>query len=488
MEMYGIDQLGIQASQVHHNLCAARLVKKSLERGEATLSSTGALSVETGKYTGRSPYDKYIVDSPAVHDRIHWGNVNRPIERRIFNRIKGDMIEYLNGKEVFVFDGFAGADIKYTRKIRVINEKAWQNLFIHNLLIRPTEEQLEEYGEADFTILAVPGFKCDAKKYGIHSEAAIIIDYEAHFVIIAGTGKTTLSADPARKLIGDDEHGWSDDGVFNIEGGCYAKCIDLEEEEQPEIYHAIRFGSVVENVILDHETREADFSDRELTPNTRVGYPIDFIDNAEIPGKGGIPKVVIFLTADSFGVLPPISRLSKNAAMYQFVTGFTAKVAGTERGIKEPQPTFSTLFGEPFMPLRAECYAEMLGERLEKYGTKVYLVNTGWTGGAYGTGSRMKLKYTRAMIHAALEGKLDDVEYVHDALFNLDIPQSCPDVPAEIMNPRDTWKDKEAYDLQARELAKMFQDNFEKKYPDMKKEIAAAGPHVDNIEDEAAAM
>lgn len=537
MEMYGIDQLGIQASQVHHNLCAARLVKKSLERGEATLSSTGALSVETGKYTGRSPYDKYIVDSPAVHDRIHWGSVNRPIDRRVFNRIKGDMIEYLNGKEVFIFDGFAGADIKYTRKIRVINEKAWQNLFIHNLLIRPTEEQLEEYGEADFTILAVPGFKCDAKKYGIHSEAAIIIDYEAHFVIIAGTsyageikksvfsimnyvlpvednvlpmhcssnmdpetgetavffglsgtGKTTLSADPARKLIGDDEHGWSDDGVFNIEGGCYAKCIDLEEEEQPEIYHAIRFGSVVENVILNHETREADFSDRELTPNTRVGYPIDFIDNAEIPGKGGIPKVVIFLTADSFGVLPPISRLSKNAAMYQFVTGFTAKVAGTERGIKEPQPTFSTLFGEPFMPLRAECYAEMLGERLEKYGTKVYLVNTGWTGGAYGTGSRMKLKYTRAMIHAALEGKLDDVEYVHDALFNLDIPQSCPDVPAEIMNPRDTWKDKEAYDLQARELAKMFQDNFEKKYPDMKKEIAAAGPHVDNIEDEVAAI
>lgn len=276
--------------------------------------------------------------------------------------------------------------------------------------------------------------------------------------------------------------------MFNIEGGCYAKCIDLEEEEQPEIYHAIRFGSVVENVVLDHETREADYSDRELTPNTRVGYPIDFIDNAEIPGKGGIPKVVIFLTADSFGVLPPISRLSKNAAMYQFVTGFTAKVAGTERGIKEPQPTFSTLFGEPFMPLRAERYAEMLGERLEKYGTKVYLVNTGWTGGAYGTGSRMKLKYTRAMIHAALEGKLDDVEYVHDALFNLDIPQSCPDVPAEIMNPRDTWEDKRAYDLQARELAKMFQDNFEKKYPDMKEEIAAAGPHVDNLEDEAAAM
>ena len=422
------------------------------------------------------------------------------------------MIEYLNGKEVFVFDGFAGADSKYTRKIRVINEKAWQNLFIHNLLIRPTEEQLEEYGEADFTILAVRGSSAmrrstafirkrrlssitmhtlsslpepamrERLKKSVFSIMNYVLPVEdnvlpmhcssnmdpetgetAVFFGLSGTGKTTLSADPARKLIGDDEHGWSDDGVFNIEGGCYAKCIDLEEEEQPEIYHAIRFGSVVENVVLDHETREADYSDRELTPNTRVGYPINFIDNAEISGKGGIPKVVIFLTADSFGVLPPISRLSKNVAMYQFVTGFTAKVAGTERGIKEPQPTFSTLFGEPFMPLRAECYAEMLGERLEKYGTKVYLVNTGWTGGAYGTGSRMKLKYTRAMIHAALEGKLDDVEYVHDDLFNLDIPQSCPDVPAEIMNPRDTWKDKQAYDLQARELAKMFQDNFEKK-------------------------
>lgn len=537
MQTYGIEQLGIQAKKVYRNLNAPELVEKALANGEGVLSSTGALSVKTGKYTGRSPYDKFIVDTEGVHDLIHWGDVNRPIARRVFNQIKEDMIQYLCGKEVYVFDGFAGADEKYTRRIRVINEKAWQNLFIRNLLVRPTEEQLENYGEADYTILAAPDFKCDPAKYGIHSEAAIIIDYEAHFVIIAGTsyageikksvfslmnfvlpveenvlpmhcsanmdpetgetavffglsgtGKTTLSADPERMLIGDDEHGWSEDGVFNIEGGCYAKCIDLTEEDQPEIYHAIRFGSVLENVILEDNTREPDYADQTLTANTRVGYPIDYIPNAELAGKGGIPKVVIFLTADSFGVLPPISRLSTNAAMYHFVTGFTAKVAGTERGIKEPKPTFSTLFGEPFMPLRAEKYAELLGKRLRKYGTKVYLVNTGWTGGAYGTGSRIKLRYTRAMIHAALNGELEKVEYIHDPLFNLDIPKSCPDVPAKMLNPRNTWKKGADYDAQARKLAGMFQANFETKYPGIRAEIAEAGPHIENMEDEFCAI
>lgn len=307
----------------------------------------------------------------------------------------------------------------------------------------------------------------------------------AVFFGLSGTGKTTLSADPSRKLIGDDEHGWSREGIFNIEGGCYAKCIDLKEDEQPEIFHAVKFGAVTENVIVDPDTGVPDFSNRNLTENTRVGYPLDFIRNSEKKERGGIPKAVIFLTADAFGVLPPISRLSKKAAMYQFVTGFTAKLAGTERGVKEPQPTFSTLFGEPFMPLKAEVYAEMLGERLEKYGTKVYLVNTGWSGGPYGEGHRMKLAYTRAMIRAALSGKLDNVEYIHDDLFNLFIPKTCPGVPDDILNPRNTWRDKTAYDKQAIELASMFEDNFREKYPDMPGDIAAAGPHTEQMESAA---
>ena len=409
----------------------------------------------------------------------------------------------------------------------VVNELASQNLFIHQLLIRPTAEELENYGASDFTIVAAPGFTCDPAVDGTNSEAAIIVNFQDKMVLIAGskysgeikksvfsvmnylmpvednvlpmhcsanmdpethetavffglsgTGKTTLSADPGRKLIGDDEHGWSDNGVFNFEGGCYAKCINLDPKNEPEIYNAIRFGSEVENVVLDPETRKPDYDDDSITENTRVGYPITYIDNAQIPGEGGIPKVVIFLTADAFGVLPPISRLDENAAMYHFVTGFTSKLAGTERGIKEPQPTFSTLFGEPFMPLDPSVYAEMLGERIKKYNTKVYLVNTGWTGGPYGVGSRMKLSYTRAMVTAALNGELEKAEYKHDDVFNVDVPQSCPGAPAEIMNPRDTWADKAAYDEAAAKLAKMFKDNFDKKYPNMPEEIKNAGPRA----------
>jgi phosphoenolpyruvate carboxykinase (ATP) len=298
----------------------------------------------------------------------------------------------------------------------------------------------------------------------------------AVFFGLSGTGKTTLSADPNRMLIGDDEHGWSDHGIFNFEGGCYAKCINLDPEGEPEIYGAIKFGSLVENVILDPDTRKPDYDDNSLTDNTRVGYPIEYISNAAIPGVGGIPKVIIFLTADSFGVLPPISRLDKNAAMYHFVTGFTSKVAGTERSITEPVPTFSTLFGEPFMPMDPNVYANMLGERIEKYDTKVYLVNTGWTGGPYGTGSRMKLRFTRAMVTAALNGTFDSVEYKHNSTFNLDVPQSCPNVPSEIMNPRDTWADKAAYDAMAKKLAGMFEKNFAEKYPNMPKNVVDAGP------------
>lgn len=526
METYGIEKLGIIGPKaVYRNLSPAKLTEAAVMRGEGTLSSTGALVVTTGKYTGRSPEDKFIVDTPAIHDDIAWGKINRPISREKFDAIKGKAAAYLQNREVFIFDGMAGADPKYTKKFRIVNERASQNLFIHQLLIRPTEEGLKNYGEPDYTILCVPGFKCDPVVDGVHSEAAIMIDYEAHMIVIvgsaysgeikksvfstmnfimpkeknvlpmhcsanmdpetgdtavffglSGTGKTTLSADPSRKLIGDDEHGWSDNGIFNFEGGCYAKCINLDSENEPDIYGAIKFGSLVENVVMNPETREFDFNDGSLTENTRVGYPVDYINNAAIPGVGGIPKVVIFLTADAFGVLPPISRLNENAAMYHFVTGFTSKLAGTERGVKEPQPTFSTLFGAPFMPLNASKYAEMLGEKIEKYNTKVYLVNTGWSGGSYGTGSRMKLRYTRAMITAALDGTFDKAEYKHNDLFNLDVPQSCPNVPDEIMNPRDTWKDKKAYDETANKLAKMFQDNFAAKYPDMPKNIAEAGP------------
>lgn len=525
METYGLEKLGIlNPTAVYRNLSPAALVEAALRRGEGQLSDKGALTVTTGKYTGRSPKDKFIVDTPAVHDTIAWGSVNVPITKEKFDAIKNKMAAYLQNREIFIFDGFAGADPACTKKFRIVNELASENLFIHQLLIRPTAEELANYGEADFTIIAAPGFKCIPEVDGVNSEAAIMIDYEAKMVIIAGsqyageikksvfsvmnylmpkegvlpmhcsanmdpetgdtavffglsgTGKTTLSADPNRKLIGDDEHGWSDRGIFNFEGGCYAKTINLDPEGEPEIYGAIRFGSLMENVVLDPETRVPDFDDGSLTENTRVGYPVDFISNAAIPGIGKIPKVVIFLTADAFGVLPPISRLDENAAMYHFVTGFTSKLAGTERGITEPQPTFSTLFGAPFMPMDPSVYAEMLGERIEKYNTKVYLVNTGWSGGPYGVGSRMKLKYTRAMITAALNGTFDSVEYKHDEIFNVDVPQSCPDVPAEIMNPRDTWADKAAYDEAAKKLARMFQENFTKKYPNMPKHIVDAGP------------
>ena len=525
MRTYGLEKLGIiNTGKVYRNLSSTELVEIAVSKGEGKLSKTGALVVTTGKYTGRSPEDKFIVDTPGIHDSIAWGKVNRPIEKEKFNAIYGKLISYLQNREIFIFDGLAGADPVCRKKFRIINELASQNLFIHQLLIRPTAEELANYHMQDFTIIAAPGFKCNPKIDGTHSEAAIILDYEAKIGIIcgsqysgeikksvfcvmnylmpkqdvlpmhcsanidpvtgktaiffglSGTGKTTLSTDPNRKLIGDDEHGWSNHGIFNFEGGCYAKCIDLKEKYEPEIFHAIKFGSLVENVIMDPNTRELDFKDRTLTENTRVGYPINYIDNAQIPGVGGIPSVVIFLTADAFGVLPPISRLDQNAAMYHFITGFTSKLAGTERGVAEPQPTFSTCFGEPFMPLDPSVYAKMLGEKIERYNTKVYLINTGWSGGPYGIGKRMNLKYTRAMVTAALNGELDSVEYVHDDIFNVDVPQSCPNVPNEIMNPADTWDNKEAYDVYAKKLAKMFKENFENKYPNMPENIVNAGP------------
>ena len=429
------------------------------------------------------------------------------------------MVAYLQNREIFVFDGFAGADSRHTKAFRIVNELASQNLFIHQLLLRPTAEQLADY-KADFTIICVPGFKCDPQRDHTHSEAAIMIDYEKKLVLIAGsqyageikksvfsvmnylmpkegvfpmhcsanigkdgdsaiffglsgTGKTTLSADPNRKLIGDDEHGWADESVFNFEGGCYAKCIDLTEESEPEIYRAIRFGALVENVIVDPETRRPDYADSSLTENTRVGYPVDYIPNAAIPGVCATPKTVIFLTADAYGVLPPISRLDEKQAMYYFVSGFTSKLAGTERGITSPVPTFSTCFGAPFMPLDPSVYAKMLAEKVAKSGAKVYLVNTGWNG----TGKRMKLSYTRAMVTAALNGELEKAEFVTDPYFGVAVPTSCPNVPEELMIPANTWKDKAAYEAKAKELARSFVENF-KKYNKMPADVVDAGPKV----------
>ena len=520
METYGLEQLGIlNPKAVYRNLEPAQLVEHALRRGEGQLSNTGALCVRTGKYTGRSPNDKFIVDSEGVHDDIAWGKINVPTTQAVFDALYEKMVAYLQNREIFVFDGFSGADSRHTKAFRIVNELASQNLFIHQLLLRPTAEQLADY-KADFTIICVPGFKCDPQRDHTHSEAAIMIDYEKKLVLIAGsqyageikksvfsvmnylmpkegvfpmhcsanigkdgdsaiffglsgTGKTTLSADPNRKLIGDDEHGWADESVFNFEGGCYAKCIDLTEESEPEIYRAIRFGALVENVIVDPETRRPDYADSSLTENTRVGYPVDYIPNAAIPGVCATPKTVIFLTADAYGVLPPISRLDEKQAMYYFVSGFTSKLAGTERGITSPVPTFSTCFGAPFMPLDPSVYAKMLAEKVAKSGAKVYLVNTGWNG----TGKRMKLSYTRAMVTAALNGELEKAEFVTDPYFGVAVPTSCPNVPEELMIPANTWKDKAAYEAKAKELARSFVENF-KKYDKMPADVVAAGPKV----------
>ena len=518
METYGLESLGIiNASAVYRNLTPAQLTEHALRRGEGKLSNTGALVVKTGKYTGRSANDKFIVDTPAVHDEIAWGKVNRPIDKAKYDAIYSKVVAYLQNKEVFIFDGFAGADPKYTKGFRIVNELASQNLFIHQLLRRPTAEQLENF-TADFTIIAAPGFKCIPEIDGTRSEAAILVNYEEKMVVIcgsqyageikksvfsvmnyvlpkmgvfpmhcsanvgkdgdsavffglSGTGKTTLSADPNRQLIGDDEHGWADDSVFNFEGGCYAKCINLSAEKEPDIYNAIKFGALVENVVMDDETREFDFDDASLAENSRVGYPIEYINNAKLDGVGGTPKTVIFLTADAYGVLPPISKLNKNQAMYYFVSGFTSKLAGTEIGITSPVPTFSTCFGEPFLPLDPSVYAQMLSEKIEKSGANVYLVNTGWNG----TGKRTKLSYTRAMVTAALSGELEKAEFVTDPYFGVAVPTSCEGVPAELLIPANTWEDQAAYEAKAKELAKSFVENF-KKYTHMSEEVVNAGP------------
>ncbi|MEA5014136.1 MAG: phosphoenolpyruvate carboxykinase (ATP) [Candidatus Limiplasma sp.] len=518
-----LSYLGIHnAKAVYRNLPVSRLTEIAVARGEGILSNTGALVVNTGKYTGRSPQDRYIVDEASIHDEIDWGKVNVAISPEKFENILKQMLAYLQGRDLYVFDGFAGADPKYRIGVRTINELASQNMFMHQLLLRPEEGDLEGF-QSDFTILCAPGFKCDPARDGVRSEAAIIVSFEKKMVLVAGsqyagemkksvfsimnyllpkqgifsmhcsanvgekgdsaiffglsgTGKTTLSADPNRKLIGDDEHGWTDDGIFNIEGGCYAKCINLSKEHEPEIYGAIRFGALVENVVIDPETRELDFDDDSLTENTRVGYPVDFISNALIPGVAGTPSTVIFLTADAFGVLPPVSKLSREGAMYHYVSGYTARLAGTERGVTEPEATFSTCFGAPFLPLPASRYAELLGERIDKSGANVYLVNTGWSGGAYGKGGkRMSLPYTRAMVTACLNGELEKSEFELDPIFNVMVPTSCPGVPSEVLTPKKTWSDPAAYEETAKKVAGLFQKNFSK-YQNMDQKIIEAGP------------
>ncbi|MGC4377758.1 phosphoenolpyruvate carboxykinase (ATP) [Fictibacillus sp. Mic-4] len=514
----------LNSSKTYHNLPVPILVEKALLRNEGKLSSTGAFQAVTGKYTGRSPKDKFIVEDESVKDKIDWGDVNQPIAPEKFDLLYKKVLQYLSEKEeLFHFKGFAGADHAYRLPIQVINEYAWHNLFAHQLFVRPNEKEVNEL-EPEFTIVSAPGFLADPEVDGTNSETFIIVSFEKRVVLIggteyagemkksifsvmnyllpeqgilsmhcsanvgqegdvalffglSGTGKTTLSADPNRRLIGDDEHGWANTGVFNIEGGCYAKCINLSQEKEPQIWNAIRFGTVLENVILDPETRVADYNDSTLTENTRAAYPIDAIDNIIQPSVAGHPNAIIFLTADAFGVLPPISRLTKEQAMYHFLSGYTSKLAGTERGITSPQATFSTCFGAPFLPLEATVYAEMLGEKIDQHDVEVFLVNTGWSGGEYGVGKRMNLNYTRAMVQAALEGELKSVETAIDPVFGLHVPLRCPGVPDQVLQPKKTWDNPEEYDKKARELANKFKENF-KKFQNVSAAIQNAGPLV----------
>ena len=522
METFNLEKYGIETTgTILRNQPPGALVEKALLKGEGRLSRMGALCINTGERTGRSPKDKYIVDSPAVHDTIAWGKVNKPVSPEKFDMVYNQIVEHFKDKDLYIFDGFAGANPKYSYAFRVINEKASQNLFISNLLIKPTARELQHFQE-DFLILVAPDCKVK-KEVGLNSEVAVMIDYERKIVLIAGTGysgeikksvfcvmnymlplkhnvftmhcsanignnedtalffglsgtgKTTLSADPNRKLIGDDEHGWSRTSVFNFEGGCYAKCIGLSKKHEPEIWDAVRFGAVAENVQLFEDSRIIDFNDDSITENTRVGYPLSYIENIEPKGVAPIPKTIFFLTADAFGVLPPISKLDRNSAAYHFVTGYTSKLAGTEAGVTEPEATFSTCFGEPFLPLDPLLYAKQFQRRVEKAGANVFLVNTGWVGGSYGVGKRIPLKYTRAMINAAINGDLDYVAYETDPFFNLHIPKFCPNIPQELLNPKDTWLDKEEYDKTATKLVNMFIENF-KQYDNFPEAVVKAGP------------
>src|SRR5919107_684975 len=518
-----LEKMDIKLGKLYRNLSVPLLIEIAIYRKEGNLSSTGAFSVKTGKFTGRSPDDKYIVDDEYTHNSVHWGKVNHSISEGNFEKIFTRMKKYVEGKEFFIFDGFVGADNKTRLPIRVITDKAWHNLFATQIFIRPTSREIESH-EPEFTLLSVNDFKAIPELEGTRTETFIIINFKKKIVLIgstsyageikkamfsvmnyilptkgifpmhcsanvgksgdsalffglSGTGKTTLSADQNRHLVGDDEHGWSDKGIFNFEGGCYAKCINLKKENERQIWDAIRFGSVMENVILKTQIREPDFTDGSILRNNHLAYPLDFIPGAINPSIASHPTVIIFLTADAFGVMPPIAKLTKEGAMYHFMSGYTSKLAGTERGITEPKETFSQCFGAPFMPLRATEYAKLLGDKITKHDSRVYLINTGWSGGPYGIGKRIDLKYTRSIVSSVINGHLDKVSYNHHDIFNLDYPASCPDVPSVILNPRNTWHDKEQYAFSAKRLSNLFTNNF-KKFEPVPEEIFKAGPYT----------
>lgn len=498
------------------NLSPASLIEKAIENGEGHLSDTGALAIKTGARTGRSAQDKRIVRDALTDDTISWGDVNIPVEPEVFDKLFGRVRAYLDARETYTFEGFAGVKPGHAKDFRITCEWASHALFMTQLLHR--SNMIED---DPFEIIVAPGFSCIPERDDTSTDAAIMIDYRAKRALIAGTGysgeikksvfsimnfllpaqgvlpmhcsanmapdrstavffglsgtgKTTLSADPARLLIGDDEHGWADDEVFNFEAGCYAKCIDLDPEREPDIFHAIRFGALTENVIMDPDTRSLCFTDPSLTENTRAAYPLNHIKNIEPSERGPVPKTVIFLTADAFGVLPPIARLDHDQAMYYFLSGYTSKVAGTEVGITTPEPTFSTCFGEPFLPLAPQVYARMLKEKVSKAGAQVYLVNTGWNG----RGERMPLARTRAMINAALSGAFEDIAFRKDDVFGFEVPESCPGCPEEVLDPTSSWKDKLAYREASEHLARLFHDNFAKKHGGVSEEIRSAGPRI----------
>ncbi|MCP4583812.1 MAG: phosphoenolpyruvate carboxykinase (ATP) [candidate division Zixibacteria bacterium] len=523
---YGLDNYGIRnINQAFWNLNTPMLYEQIIKRGEGNIAHLGPVVVRTGQHTGRAAKDKFMVEEPTSQKDVWWGKVNIPFSQENYDRLYNRLLAYLQGKDLFIQDCYAGADKKYQMPVRIINETAWHNLFARNMFIQADRETLKDH-VPEFTVLHVPNFMAMPEMDGTNSEAFIIPHLGKKLVIIggtsyagetkksiftalnyllpkknvlsmhcsanvggngeaalffglSGTGKTTLSADQSRSLIGDDEHGWSPEGIFNFEGGCYAKVIKLSPEAEPEIYETTRkFGTILENVAMDVWTRRLDLDDDLLTENTRAAYPLSHIPNTLKPSKAGHPKNVIMLTCDAFGVMPPISRLSAEQAMYHFMSGYTAKLAGTEKGVTEPEATFSACFGAPFMVWHPYKYAKLLSEKIGKHDVKCWLVNTGWTGGPYGVGSRMKIAYTRAMVNAALDGKLDKVEYKKDPIFGCEVPQSCPDVPSEYLNQRGTWPDQKAYDEKAKQLAKMFIDNFKQFESEAPEEVKKAGPSV----------
>jgi phosphoenolpyruvate carboxykinase (ATP) len=519
----GLEEHGIHnINAAYWNLTAASLVEHAIQRREGSLSADGSLVVRTGQFTGRSPKDKFIVRDELTDPTVQWDSVNQPMSEAHFDRLYHRMAKFWQGHDVYVQDCHVGADPAYALPVRIVSQLAWHSLFARQLFIRRSPDDTSAY-DPRFTILFAPEFQADPAEEGTNSETCIVINFKKRVVLIcgtsyagemkksaftilnyllpaegvfpmhcsanvgpagdvalffglSGTGKTTLSADPGRGLIGDDEHGWSDRGVFNFEGGCYAKCIRLSKENEPQIWNAIRFGTVLENVAMDAETRRLDFNSDELTENTRAAYPLEYIGNAVIPSVGGHPQNVIFLTADAFGVLPPISRLTPEQAMYHFLSGYTAKVAGTERGLgREPQATFSACFGSPFLPRPAAAYASLLGEKLRRHQSACWLVNTGWTGGGFGVGSRMKLAYTRAMLNAALAGDLNGLPTTPHPVFRVAVPKSCPGVPPQFLDAHGMWADKDGYDRAAHDLSARFNQNFEK-FTDVAREIAEAAP------------